>query len=83
MVTSLRINQQLYRLAKAEAAKRGITITAFIEQGLQMNLEQSAAPRIVQLATFGGSGFSLSNEEVKTLNGDEQVLEQFRLRQAQ
>ncbi len=82
MNTSLRINNELYRLAKAEAVRRGITITAFIEQGLQLNLKHILPSQDVQLATFGGTGFSLSNEKVKTLNGDERVFEQLNVRQS-
>ncbi len=81
MNTSLRINNELYRLAKAEAVRRGITITAFIEQGLQLNLEHDSSPRVVKLPTFGGTGFSLTNAEVNSLNGDERILEQLRIRE--
>jgi hypothetical protein len=49
-----------------------------------LNLESSQETfeqletRDVVLPTFGGTGFSLSNEEIKTLNGDERILEQLR-----
>lgn len=35
MQTTLRINDEIYREAKAEAAREGITLTRFIEQALQ------------------------------------------------
>jgi hypothetical protein len=77
--TSLRINNDLYRRAKAEAVKRGITLTAFIEQGLWLNLESNQTTRVINLPTFGGTGFSLSNTEVNSLNGDERILEQLKV----
>jgi hypothetical protein len=76
MNTALRISDALYRQAKAEAARRGITITAFIEQGLKLNLEQANATKEVKLATFGGSGFALTAQQVREMNGDEKILEQ-------
>jgi hypothetical protein len=41
MQTTLRINELIYREAKAEAAKRGLTLTRFIEDALR---EQIARP---------------------------------------
>jgi hypothetical protein len=40
--TTLRINDNIYREAKAEAARIGITLTQFIEKALQSELERSA-----------------------------------------
>jgi hypothetical protein len=42
MQTTLRIDDQIHRQAKAEAAKRGITLTQFIEEAIQ---ERIAEPR--------------------------------------
>ena len=40
--TTLRINDKIYREAKAEAARIGITVTQFIEKALQSELQRSA-----------------------------------------
>jgi hypothetical protein len=42
MQTTLRIEDDLYREAKAEAAREGITLTRFLEEGLRMRLERKA-----------------------------------------
>ena len=42
MQTTLRINDQIYREAKAEAARSGITLTEFIEKALASELLRSA-----------------------------------------
>ena len=42
MQTTLRINDKIYREAKAEAARVGITLTQFIEQALEAELRKSA-----------------------------------------
>ena len=38
MQTTLRIDDTIYRQAKAEAAREGITLTKFIEEALQLRL---------------------------------------------
>lgn len=43
MQTTLRINDQLYREAKAEAAREGVTLTRFLEEGLRLRLDQKLA----------------------------------------
>jgi hypothetical protein len=40
--TTLRIDNEVYRAAKAQAASRGETITRFIEQALRERIAQSA-----------------------------------------
>ena len=40
MQTTLRIDEETYREAKAEAARLGITMTSFIEQALQTQIRQ-------------------------------------------
>jgi predicted HicB family RNase H-like nuclease len=42
MQTTLRIDDQLYREAKAAAAREGVTITRYIETALQLKLKQKA-----------------------------------------
>lgn len=70
MQTTLRIDDERYR--EAEAARRGITLTRFIEEGLQLRLSYRVLPeptKKVELPTFagGGQGFTFSPEELKAL----------------
>ena len=48
MQTTLRIDDRLYREAKAEAARAGMSLTRFLEEGLRLRLEkqlhESATP---------------------------------------
>lgn len=48
MQTTLRIDDRLYREAKAEAARTGMSLTRFLEEGLRLRLEkklpESATP---------------------------------------
>ncbi len=41
MQTTLRIADEVYRQAKAEAAREGITLTRFIEEALALRLRQT------------------------------------------
>ena len=43
MQTTLRIDDKLYREAKAEAARAGITLTRFIEEALRQRIAQSSS----------------------------------------
>ncbi|MEO5713624.1 MAG: hypothetical protein ABIT37_09045 [Luteolibacter sp.] len=43
MQTTLRIDDQLYREAKAEAARAGVSLTRFLEEGLRLRLEKKLA----------------------------------------
>ena len=44
MQTTLRIDDSLYREAKAGAAREGITITRFIEEALQLRISGTGRP---------------------------------------
>lgn len=44
-VTTIRLDDGLLRKVKAEAARRGETVTALIERGLRLLLAQSGRPR--------------------------------------
>jgi hypothetical protein len=46
MQTTLRIDNEVYRAAKAQAASRGETITRFIEQALRERIAQSAGAAV-------------------------------------
>ena len=71
MTTTLRIDKDLYRKAKASAASEGITVTKFIEEGLELRLgaaEKKAAQEPIKLRTFGtGKSLELSPEDIKRL----------------
>jgi hypothetical protein len=41
MQTTLRINDRIYREAKAQAARTGVTVTRFIEEALSQHLRTS------------------------------------------
>lgn len=40
MQTTLRVDDRLYREAKAEAARAGMSLTRFVEEGLRLRLEK-------------------------------------------
>ena len=42
MLTSLRIDDDLYRMAKASAASQGLTITKYLDQALRLQLMYGA-----------------------------------------
>lgn len=44
MQTTLRIDDHLYREAKAEAARAGVSLTRFLEDGLRLRLEKKPIP---------------------------------------
>ena len=71
MATTLRIDDQLYREAKAAAARQGITITRFIEDALRLKLRGASAVHArerVALPTYAaGAGFPYSLRELKAL----------------
>jgi hypothetical protein len=43
MQTTLRIRDDVYRLAKADAARLGLTLTRYIEEALEARLERTEA----------------------------------------
>lgn len=75
MQTTLRLDDDLHRRAKMEAARRGITLTQLVEEGLRAQLEQ-AGPNLarppVKLHTYTSpEGFNFSPEELKALINDD------------
>lgn len=50
MLTSLRIDDDLYRVAKASAASEGVTITKFLDQALRLRLVYDANKSAQNLA---------------------------------
>lgn len=71
MATTLRIEECLYREAKAEAARQGMTITRFIEEALRLRLQHATIARhagAVSLPTFAcAAGFPYSPDALKSL----------------
>jgi hypothetical protein len=71
MQTTLRIDDKLYREAKAAAARQGVTITSYIEEALRLRLRSGGSsrrgPDAVTLPTFSGGGFPYSPEKLKAL----------------
>ncbi|GAA5533481.1 hypothetical protein [Deinococcus aluminii] len=76
MQTTLRLNDELYRRAKAEAARQGITLTRLIERALQAELDAEAGPnRPPRLRTYGtGVPLQLTPEDIKRLMHDADAL---------
>jgi hypothetical protein len=74
MQTTLRIDDELYREAKAEAAREGVTLTRFLEDGLRLRLQKgkrSHAP--LRLPSYSkGEPFPWSPAELKEIANREQ-----------
>jgi hypothetical protein len=75
MQTTLRIDDPLYREAKVQAAREGITLTRFLEEGIRLRLEKGAYPSPAP-HTFrvweGKAGSSLTEEEIQRIADEEQ-----------
>ena len=60
MRTTIRMQEQLLRKAKAHAAERGISLTSFIEEAVERSLHRdyitSGKPEHFELITFTGNG---------------------------
>ena len=56
--TTIRIDDDLYRRAKASAARRGLTVGQLIEDAVRMALRPraSGSGEVPDLPVFGGSG---------------------------
>ena len=76
MQTTLRINDQLYRAAKAEAAREGITLTRFLENAIHMRLNKSLPKTTGKPHRFRvyqpDKPLSLSNVELRRIADEEQ-----------
>jgi hypothetical protein len=65
MVTTLRLNEAIFREAKAEAARSGVTLTRFIEDALRQRLGRKSA---IAALPFFDSGVRLPKElDLETL----------------
>jgi hypothetical protein len=62
MRTTVRLNKPLLERARQEAARRGITLTALIEQGLGLALRRplkSSSQKIIAIPVSGATGGTL------------------------
>jgi hypothetical protein len=62
MRTTVRLNKPLLERARQEAARRGITLTALIEQGLGLALRRplkSAPQKVISLPVSSATGGTL------------------------
>jgi hypothetical protein len=64
MQTTLRIDDEIYREAKAEAAREGITLTKFIEEALCLRLGRMAV-NAVEVSELSTDSDSVQNYEVR------------------
>ena len=73
MQTTLCIDDRLYREAKAEAARAGVSLTRFLEDGLRLRLEkrlpESAAPHAFRTYAAATTDSRSWEELVKYANG--------------
>lgn len=80
MQTTLRIDDRLYREAKAEAARQGVTLTRFLEEGLRLRLERKLTPKpaMHSLRVYeSGQQDVPSWEEIRRLADEEQEHQDF------
>jgi len=73
--TTLRIDDQLYRAAKTEAAREGVSLTRFLEEGIRLRLAKEhpspAVPHVFRTYQPGRPA-GLSEEEILKTAGNEQ-----------
>lgn len=77
MQTTLRIQDALYRAAKSEAAREGITLTRFLESALQMRLLKSQPTSTGKPHPFpiyeSTSAIKYTNEEIKRFAQEDEL----------
>lgn len=77
MQTTLRIDDSLYREAKAEAARAGVSLTRFLEEGLRLRLDKKKQPPISphRFRTFAAPNPDpKSSAEIRCIADEEQEL---------
>lgn len=76
MPTTLRIDNNLYREAKAEAAREGMTLTRFIHEALALRLQKGKANSggtAVRIRTYrAGEPFLFDDGQLKQIAAQEQ-----------
>jgi hypothetical protein len=76
--TTLRLDEALYREAKAAAALAGLTITRFIEDALRSKLRQGGAAPVVLPTYSSPEGYPYSPEVLKRLAAEVQERDDLR-----
>ncbi len=77
MQTTLRIDDHLYREAKAEAARAGVSLTRFLEEGLRLRLDKKKQLPIAphKFRTFAAPiPDPKSSEDIRRIADEEQEL---------
>ena len=73
MQTTLRISDEIYREAKAEAAREGLTLTRFIEDGIRLRLKTAQPPRPYSFRVYdSGAPCTLSDTDIRRIANEEQ-----------
>jgi hypothetical protein len=76
MQTTLRIDDELYREAKAEAAREGVTLTRFLNEALQLRLDKAKAVPARGAFSFrtyrGGQSVPFDAQRLKEVSDQEQ-----------
>lgn len=75
MRTTVRLDEGLLRQVKAEAAKRGETVTALIERGLRLVVSASQRPPVRRRITLPVSRAKGGTRQGVDLNDTDAVLE--------
>jgi antitoxin component of RelBE/YafQ-DinJ toxin-antitoxin module len=65
MQTTLRIDDQLYREAKAAAAQEGVTLTQFLHEGLRLRLRKEGSAPIRFRTYQAGAPMILNDAQLK------------------
>jgi hypothetical protein len=77
MQTTLRIQDELYREAKSEAARQGVTLTRFLEDALRMKLQKKQSQILGKPYPFPvyipDQPLNLTHEGMKQIDQDEQM----------
>lgn len=80
MQTTLRIPDELYRKAKAEAAREGITLTRFLAEGLRLRINQKTSKPIrphVFRVYDPGIPCQFSDRDIRRIAAEEQEKHDF------
>jgi hypothetical protein len=76
MQTTLRINDELYREAKSEAAREGITLTTYLESALRLRLGKARSLPAGEPHPFRvyvpETSVPLSNDDLRRIADEEQ-----------
>ncbi len=73
MQTTLRIDDHLYREAKAEAAREGISLTKYIEEGIRVRMRKPGRPKAFRFRVYdSGKPFEFDYGEIRRIADEEQ-----------